>query len=85
MSLSDPCSSFFGTPARPECHLLYGRDIVPNLWHTVATKDVRLLRCWLSQRFSLPKGYLFLQELCPRDGFTWDLDYAYLRQLGQEE
>ncbi|MBQ7487949.1 MAG: amylosucrase, partial [Clostridia bacterium] len=34
---------YFGTPEKPECHLLYNVTTMATLWHTVATQDVRLL------------------------------------------
>ena len=35
---------YFGTVEKPECHLLYNVTTMATTWHTVATKDVRLLR-----------------------------------------
>ena len=53
-----------------------------SIWHTVATKDVRLLQHQLGQVFALPKEYAFLNYIRCHDDIGWGLDYAYLTQFG---
>ena len=76
---------YFGTVEKPECHLLYNVTTMATIWHTVATRDVRLLRHQLAQVFALPKVYTFLNYLRCHDDIGWGLDYPFLRQFGQEE
>ena len=76
---------YFGSVERPECHLLYNVTTMASTWHTVATKDVRLLRHQLGQVFALPKEYGFLNYLRCHDDIGWGLDYDYLEQFGIEE
>ncbi|MBR6185903.1 MAG: Beta-galactosidase C-terminal domain [Clostridia bacterium] len=76
---------YFGSVEKPECHLLYNVTTMATIWHTVATRDVRLLRHQLEQVFSLPKAYTFLNYLRCHDDIGWGLDYAFLRQFRQEE
>ena len=76
---------YFGTVEKPECHLLYNVTTMASIWHTVATKDVRLLRNQLDQVFALPKEYGFLNYLRCHDDIGWGLDYPYLRWFGCEE
>ena len=76
---------YFGTVEKPECHLLYNVTTMATLWHTVATKDVRLLAHQMRQVFSLPHVYTFLNYLRCHDDIGWGLDYGFLRQFGQEE
>ena len=76
---------YFGTVEKPECHLLYNVTTMASTWHTVATKDVRLLRHQLGQVFALPKEYGFLNYLRCHDDIGWGLDYAFLKQFGMEE
>ncbi len=76
---------YFGTVDKPECHLLYNVTTMASTWHTVATKDVRLLRHQLGQVFALPKEYGFLNYLRCHDDVGWGLDYAYLNRFGMEE
>ena len=76
---------YFGAAGRPECHLLRCTGVTAALWHTVATRDVRLLAHRLWQSFALPGEYTFVNSLGCRDGIAWDLDFGYLRQFGQEE
>ena len=76
---------YFGTVEKPECHLLYNVTTMATIWHTVATRDVRLLEHQLRQVFALPKVYTFLNYLRCHDDIGWGLDYGFLRQFGQEE
>ncbi len=76
---------YFGSVVKPECHLLYNVTTMATLWHTVATRDVRLLAHQLGQVFSLPGEYTFLNYLRCHDDIGWGLDYDFLRQFGQEE
>ena len=76
---------YFGSVEKPECHLLYNVTTMASTWHTVATKDVRLLRHQLGQVFALPKEYGFLNYLRCHDDIGWGLDYAFLKQFGMEE
>lgn len=76
---------YFGTVEKPECHLLYNVTTMASIWHTVATKDVRLLRHQLEQVFALPKEYAFLNYLRCHDDIGWGLDYGFLSQFGQSE
>ena len=76
---------YFGSVERPECHLLYNVTTMASTWHTVATKDVRLLRHQLGQVFALPKEYGFLNYLRCHDDIGWGLDYGFLAQFGMEE
>ena len=76
---------YFGTVEKPECHLLYNVTTMATIWHTVATRDTRLLKHQLAQVFALPKEYTFLNYLRCHDDIGWGLDYPFLRQFGQEE
>ena len=76
---------YFGTITEPECHMLYNVTTMASTWHTVATKDVRLLRSQLDKVFALPKVYTFLNYLRCHDDIGWGLDYEYLSQFAQSE
>ncbi|MBR5345596.1 MAG: amylosucrase [Clostridia bacterium] len=76
---------YFGTVEKPECHLLYNVTTMASIWHTVATRDVRLLAHQLGQVFALPKEYTFLNYLRCHDDIGWGLDYDFLRRFGWEE
>jgi glycosidase len=76
---------YFGTVEKPECHMLYNVTTMASTWHTVATRDVRLLKHQLGQVFALPKEYIFLNYLRCHDDIGWGLDYDFLRQFGVEE
>lgn len=76
---------YFGTVEKPECHMLYNVTTMATTWHTVATRDVRLLRRQMDILSSLPKEYTFLNYLRCHDDIGWGLDYDWLRQFGMEE
>ena len=76
---------YFGTVEKPECHMLYNVTTMATTWHTVATKDVRLLKHQLGQVFALPKQYTFLNYLRSHDDIGWGLDYDFLKQFGIDE
>ena len=73
---------YFGTVEKPECHMLYNVTTMASIWHTVATRDVRLLKRQLDTVAGLPKEYIFLNYLRCHDDIGWGLDYNYLAQFG---
>ncbi|MCI8402540.1 MAG: amylosucrase [Lachnospiraceae bacterium] len=76
---------YFGTVEKPECHMLYNVTTMATTWHTVATRDVSLLKRQLDIVNSLPKDYIFLNYLRCHDDIGWGLDYDVLRTQGMEE
>lgn len=76
---------YFGTVEKPECHMLYNVTTMATTWHTVATRDVRLLKRQLDIVNSLPKDYVFLNYLRCHDDIGWGLDYDTLSLEGIEE
>ena len=62
--------------------MLYNVTTMASIWHTVATRDVRLLRMQLDTVASLPKEYIFLNYLRCHDDIGWGLDYGFLAQFG---
>lgn len=76
---------YFGTVEKPECHMLYNVTTMATTWHTVATRDVRLLKKQLDIVNALPKEYVFLNYLRCHDDIGWGLDYQTLKMEGIEE
>ena len=76
---------YFGTVERPECHILNNVTTMATIWHTVATRDTRLLRNQLDTVTTLPKEYVFLNYLRCHDDIGWGLDYAFLAEHEMEE
>lgn len=76
---------YFGTLEKPECHMLYNVTTMATTWHTVATKDVRLLKKQMDILSGLPKEYTFLNYLRCHDDIGWGLDYASLLEWGMQE
>ena len=76
---------YFGTVEKPECHMLYNVTTMATTWHTVATRDVKLLKKQLDIVNSLPGDYVFLNYLRCHDDIGWGLDYGALMEDGMGE
>ena len=77
---------YFGTPEKPECHMLYNVTTMCTTWHTLATGDASLLRRQLESVCALPQNVLFLNYLRCHDDIGWGLDYPWLRaRFGTDE
>ena len=76
---------YFGTVEKPECHMLYNVTTMATTWHTVATRDVTLIKRQIDIVNSLPKEYVFLNYLRCHDDIGWGLDYDTLRLEGIDE
>lgn len=76
---------YFGSVEKPECHLLYNVTTMATTWHTVATKDVRLLKRQMDLVNYLPKQYVFLNYLRCHDDIGWGLDYEWLKNFSISE
>ena len=76
---------YFGTVDKPECHMLYNVTTMATTWHTVATREVDLLKRQLDIISGLPKEYLFLNYLRCHDDIGWGLDYGTLASQGKDE
>ena len=62
--------------------MLYNVTTMATTWHTVATRDIRLLKRQLDIVNNLPKEYVFLNYLRCHDDIGWGLDYATLSAEG---
>lgn len=69
---------YFGTVEKPECHMLYNVTTMATTWHSVATRNVKLLKQQLDVVNNLPKEYVFLNYLRCHDDIGWGLDYGSL-------
>ena len=81
----DKVAPYFGTPDKPECHILYNVTTMASTWHTVATADTALLRRQLDILAGLPRGYVFQNYLRCHDDIGWGLDYDFLARFGIRE
>lgn len=62
---------YFGTVEKPECHMSYNVTTMATIWHTVATKDTRLLKQQLEIVSGLPEEYVFLNYLRCHGDIGW--------------
>ena len=66
-------AAYFGTPEKPECHMLYNVSIMVNLWSALASGDVRLLKDQLDKLNALPENCWFVNYLRCHDDIGWGL------------
>ncbi len=69
---------YFGTPDKPECHMLYNVTTMAATWHSLATGDASLLKRQMEAVCALPRDFLFLNYLRCHDDIGWGLDYPWL-------
>ena len=69
-------AAYFGTPEKPECHMLYNVSTMVNLWGALASRDTRLLKAQLDALHALPKNCWFVNYLRCHDDIGWGLDEA---------
>lgn len=76
---------YFGSPEKPECNILYNVTTMCTIWHTVATRDVSLLRHQIDLLAGLPDNCLWQNYLRCHDDIGWGLDYGFLGWFGMGE
>mgnify|MGYP000621057091 CR=1 FL=1 len=74
-------AAYFGTPEKPECHMLYNVSTMVNLWGALASRDTRLLKAQLDALHALPDNW-FVNYLRCHDDIGWGLDEAVEKRLG---
>lgn len=75
-------AAYYGTPEKPECHMLYNVSVMVNLWSALASRDVRLLKAQLDALNALPEHCWFVNYLRCHDDIGWGLDEDAERGLG---
>lgn len=75
---------YFGTPEKPECHLLYNASTMATQWSALASGDVRQLKRQLDDLHSLPAHCCFVNYLRCHDDIGWGLNEEYGRTLGMD-
>ena len=72
---------YFGSAEDPECDILYNVTTMCTTWHTLATRDVRLLQHQMGQVAGLGKEGFFQNYLRCHDDIGWGLDFPFLGQF----
>ncbi len=73
---------YFGTPEKPECHILYNSSTMATQWSALASADVRQLKRQLDDLHALPAHCCFVNYLRCHDDIGWGLNEAYGKTLG---
>jgi len=76
---------YFGSSEKPECDILYNVTTMCTTWHSLATRDARLLSHQMEQVCQLPENCFFQNYLRCHDDIGWGLDFGFLGQFGTEE
>lgn len=74
-------AAYFGTPEKPECHMLYNVSTMVNLWSALAARDARLLRSQIDALLALGENCWFVNYLRCHDDIGWGLDEDMERRL----
>lgn len=74
---------YFGTDDAPECDYMYNANLMVDIWHTIATKDTRLLQID-AMRFQLPKHATWLNYARCHDDIGWGFNEEAIRSFGQD-
>ena len=74
-------AAYFGTPEKPECHMLYNVSTMVNLWSALAARDARLLRRQIDALLALGEGCWLVNYLRCHDDIGWGLDEDAERSL----
>lgn len=75
-------AAYFGTPEKPECHMLYNVSIMVNLWSALASGDTRLLKAQVDALNALPSNCWFVNYLRCHDDIGWGLDEDEEQRIG---
>jgi len=81
----DTVVTYFGTPDKPECHMLYNINVMASLWRSLACQDARLLGHQIDLFSKLPQDFTFLQYARCHDDIAWFFDQDFLKKYGISE
>jgi amylosucrase len=65
-----------------ECQLSYNPLLMALLWESLATREVRLLRVSMAERFRIPEGCAWVNYVRVHDDIGWTFDDAAAWRLG---
>ena len=75
---------YFGTPEKPECHLLYNSSTMCTQWSALASGDIRQLKNQLDDLHSLPRHCHFVNYLRCHDDIGWGLNEEFGLTISQD-
>lgn len=74
---------YFGSDDAPECDVMYNANLMVDIWHTIATKDARLLSLD-AKRFELPKHAMWLNYARCHDDIGWGFNEDAILSFQQD-
>jgi len=82
---SEKAAAYLGSEEWPECHRIVRIGDAEVLWHTLATRDVRLLKQQTERLAEYPLKEELVHMLWDGCEIRWRLDYQALREWGMDE
>lgn len=82
---AEKAAAYLGTEERPECHRIVNVGGADVLWHTLATRDVRLLKRQTEMLAAHPFKDKIVHMLWDGEEIRWRLDYQALKEWGMDE
>lgn len=76
---------YFGTEEKPQLHILVNQMLKNTLWHTVATRDVALLKHEVDKYENISTVNVWQNLIHDETTIHWDLDYEFLQTKGIDE
>ena len=77
----DEIFKYFGTRDYVECGILYNANFMVNIFNSMATRDVRLMKID-NERFNVPVTGCFMNYIRCHDDIGWGFNEDATRQLG---
>lgn len=77
--------AYFGSKEKPQLHILSNQIMKNTLWHTVATRDVALLKYEVDQYEAIAKENIWQNFIHDESTIQWNLNYKFLQTKGINE
>ena len=73
---------YFGSPDKPECHLVANTSTSAYIWNSLATRDVRMLREQIDKMDCSGTNHTYVNTLRDHNSIEWHLDDDAIRRYG---
>jgi amylosucrase len=77
----DEIVKYFGSDHQPECEIMYNANLMVDIYHSFASRDVRLLTID-TNRFLIPRKGTWMNYVRCHDDIGWGFNEDAIRQFG---
>lgn len=74
---------YFGTEAKTECEIMYNANLMVDVYHALATRDVRLLTID-TNRFQIPSRGTWMNYVRCHDDIGWGFNEGAAKSMGMD-